>query len=263
MDNDAPQALVIGAGRIGTALAEQSRQRGLQVPLLTRHDGWQALQAVAGTPIVVCVRNDDLSAVVARVPPHRRGDLVFVQNGMLRPWLAAHGFDNPTRGLLFFAVAQRGDAPAPGASSPLCGPHAPAVAQWLRALDLPAEAVTPAAFAAVEVEKLLWNCAFGLLCQAHACTVGQVVQQHRAELAALCAELLALAAPVCGAELELGALVERLCSYSLAIGDYRGAVKELPWRNGWFVAQARQLGVACPLHTALLQQAGVGLSAGI
>ncbi len=256
MDSGIPHALVIGGGRIGTALVQQSKLRGLHVPLLTRQDGWQALDAAAGPPIAVCVRNDDLDAVVQRVPAHRRADLVFLQNGMIRPWLAGQGLDNSTRGLLFFAVGQRGDAPLPGGMSPLTGPQAQAMAQWLTQLDLPASAVTPGEFAAIEVEKLLWNCAFGLMCQAYGCSVGQVVLHYREQLSDLSAELLALAGPACGAELELQPLVERLCQYSLAIGDYRGAVKEWPWRNGWFVQQALATGATCPVHTGLLQRIG-------
>jgi ketopantoate reductase len=256
MDGGIPHALVIGGGRIGTALVQQSQLRGLHVPLLTRLDGWQALKAPAGPPIAVCVRNDDLDAVVQRVPAHRRADLVFLQNGMLRPWLGRQGLDNATRGLLFFAVGQRGDAPLPGGTSPLTGPQAQAMAQWLAQLGLPAMAVAPGEFADVEVEKLLWNCAFGLMCQVYGCSVGQVVLLHRGQLSDLCAELLALAGPACGAELELQPLVERLCQYSLAIGDYRGAVKEWPWRNGWFVQQALAKGADCPVHTGLLQRIG-------
>lgn len=244
-------AVVIGGGRIGTALTQRSLAHGLEVPLVTRSAGWQALEAPAGVPVAVCVRNDDLSAVVDRVPPHRRADLVFLQNGMLRPWLAEHGLTDASRGLLFFAVAQRGSPPVPGGMSPMVGRQAPAMVAWLRRLDLPAAVVTAGEFAAVEVEKLLWNSVFGLLCQVHGCSVGEVVGQHRRQVYELAQEMLALAGPVCHAELALMPLVDRLCAYSLAIADYHGAVKEWPWRNGWFVQEAVRRGVACPVHAEL------------
>ena len=95
---------------------------------------------------------------------------------------------------------------------------------------------------------------------AHPLTGGMILfgrnWQSRAQLSDLCAELLVLAGPACGAELQLAPLVDRLCQYSLAIADYRGAVKEWPWRNGWFVAEAQVRGVACPLHTQVLQRLG-------
>ena len=51
-------------------------------------------------------------------------------------------------------------------------------------------------------------------------------------------------------------LLERLRSYSMSIADYKGAVKEWPWRNGWFVERGASLGVETPVHTKLLAEVG-------
>ena len=48
-------------------------------------------------PILVCTRNDDLGAIVEATPPERRKDLVFLQNGMLQPWLDAKGLGTNTQ----------------------------------------------------------------------------------------------------------------------------------------------------------------------
>ena len=48
------------------------------------------------------------------------------------------------------------------------------------------------------------------------------------------------------------AMKARLATYSRSIPEYRGAVKEWPWRNGWFVNVAREPG----LHEHLLEQTG-------
>ncbi len=248
---------VIGAGRIGGALQARAAQHHRPLTLLGRHDDWQALQAPPGAPILVCTRNDDLPAVLARVPVARHGDLVFVQNGMLRPWLAAHGLADATRGLLFFAVQRRGAPLDLGPPSPFCGPHAAAVVAELSALDVPAEVVDRPTFAAWELEKLLWNCIFGLLCQAHACAVGDVLTAHAAELGALTAELLPVAARALDVPVDAAAVLAGLVAYSAAIADNRAAVKEWPWRNGWFVAEAERQGVALPVHARLCQLAGV------
>ena len=48
-------------------------------------------------PIVVATRNDALDAIVDAVPPERRGDLVFLQNGMLEPWLEKRGLQDATQ----------------------------------------------------------------------------------------------------------------------------------------------------------------------
>lgn len=243
---------VIGAGRIGTALCERDPAR---FGLIDREHGWERLAAEAGAPILLAVRNDDLDAVLARVPEHRHGDLVFVQNGMLRPWLAEHGLAGATRGLLFIAVPKRGAAIEPGGESPFHGPHAQALVDAFVANQLPARCVDAQEFAAIELEKLLWNSCFGLLCDAFAADVGTIVREHHAELHDLVAELLAIGAPALGLSLELDPLVERLAAYSRSIPSFRASVKEWRWRNGWFVELARERGSSLPVHERLLARA--------
>jgi ketopantoate reductase len=240
---------VIGAGRIGTALCERDPSR---FSLIDREHGWQRLDAPAGAAILLAVRNDDLEAVLARVPEHRHGDLVFVQNGMLRPWLAAHGLSGATRGLLFMAVPKRGAAIEPGGESPFCGPHAHALVDAFMAAELPSRCVDAQEFAAIELEKLLWNSCFGLLCDAFACDVGTVVREHFTELRELVAELLTIAAPALGVSLALDPLVERLAAYSRSIPSFRASLKEWRWRNGWFVELAREHDESLPVHERLL-----------
>lgn len=238
-------AVIVGAGRVGTALAAMQPnasgvlvRRGEQIPDLPG-------------PIYVCTRNNDLQGVLDATPAHRHADLVFVQNGMLRTWLAERGLEHNTQALLYFAVSSVGAEPVDGGRTVVTGRWAEALQQRLAAADIACEIVTPARFAAEMVEKLLWNCTLGLLCERHACTVGEVVEDHRADLDALTDEL----AAVCEAalpplDLPTG-LADRLATYSLTIRDYRAAVKEWPWRSGWLIAQERS-----PLHTAWLQAAG-------
>jgi hypothetical protein len=249
---------VIGAGRIGTALVARDPER---FALIDRESGWERLEGAAGWPILLAVRNDDLDEVLERVPGHRRGDLCFVQNGMLRPWLAEHGLADAgreaTRGLLFLAVPSRGATIEPGGESPFFGPHAEALVAAFTAASLPARAVDAPTFAAIELEKLLWNSCFGLLGDAYDASVGEVVEGCYAELRELVAELLELGAPALGVTLELDPLVARLAAYSRSIPSYRGAVKEWRWRNGWFVELAHAQDRELPVHDRLLARAGV------
>ncbi len=67
-------------------------KNGLQV-LIRRNE---PVTGPAG-PIVVCTRNDDLQAIVEATPAARREDLVFIQNGMLQPWLDAQGLGDNTQ----------------------------------------------------------------------------------------------------------------------------------------------------------------------
>jgi ketopantoate reductase len=154
------------------------------------------------------------------------------------------------------AVQKVGAPIEPGGESPFCGPWADAMVEAFTAVGLPAKVVDAQTFAGIELEKLIWNCAFGLFCQALDCDVGTVVAQHRPRLRLLVAELLAVGAPVFGVTLELDPLVERLCEYSRSIPSYRGAVKEWPWRNGWFVSTARARKQRAPTHDMLLLAIG-------
>ena len=230
---------IIGAGRIGTALAAlagtEPVRRGQPIP---DRPG----------PIIVCTRNNDLAGVVAATPAQRRSDLVFVQNGMLHTWLEERELAENTRALLYFAVGRIGAAPVDGGRSVVTGPHAEAFCALLASGGLRCRAITAADYTGEMVEKFLWNCIFGLLCQRHGATVGEVVSQHHDELTALTRELVGVCdRALGGVALPIDPLVARLCDYSMSIADYRGAVKEWPWRNGWLIERERS-----PLHAALL-----------
>lgn len=247
---------LVGQGRVGTALAARARAAGRLGDVVTRDDGALSVAAV-GRPVLVCTRNDDLDGVLDHVPPARRADLVFVQNGMIRPWLRGRGLTDATRGLLFFAVPARGDDLSPGPEpSPFSGPRAAEVVSALRALGVPAARLSAGAFASAELEKLVWNSAFGLLCEALDTSVGEACDHHAAVTDALCRELIRVGSAGLAIQPDGGPILERLVAYSRSIPDYRGAVKEWRWRNGWFVDQAARHGLSLAHHAALLVKAG-------
>lgn len=240
---------IIGGGRIGLALERRAAARGLDCRVWTRDDDVQELADEAG-PILVCTRNDDLDGVVARLPRNRRPDLVFTQNGMIRPWLDRHGLADNGRGLIFAAVARRGDDLSPGGKSPFIGRHSDAVVAFFTAIDVPAGVVSAASFAEVELEKLVWNSAFGLLCDALHATVGETLGDPRCDV--LLRELITIGADALAIEPDASAMIGRLRAYSNSIPTYRGGVKEWPWRNGFFVDAAATMQRALPVHAALV-----------
>jgi hypothetical protein len=61
------------------------------------------LPARQAGPVWVCTTNDGLDAVLEQTPPGRRRDLVFVQNGLLLPWLRRNGLQHNTQVLLYMA----------------------------------------------------------------------------------------------------------------------------------------------------------------
>lgn len=244
--------IVVGLGRVGGALVARARARGVEVEAVGRDGG----SFGGASPILVATRNDDLPAVIARIPESRRRDLVLVQNGMLRTFLAEQGLAGVTRGLLFFAVPTRGVDLSGGAPSPFAGPRAGDVVAWLARIDVAAIEVEAAAFAAVEAEKLLWNTVYGLLSQATGLPVGRVADERGDDVLALVTELVPLLVPALGPLPDAGALAERVAAYSRSIPGWMGAVKERPWRNGWFEAEAERRRVPTPLHTAWLARVG-------
>jgi ketopantoate reductase len=248
--------IVIGAGRIGTGLQANAEARGLAISLVERASGWEALDRPAGEPVMVAVRNEHLSEVLARVPAHRRVDLVFVQNGAVRDELAHRKMAEATRGILYVLAARRHAPPIPGGINVFSGPRAEATAAWLGTAGLPSEAVDRPAFAEFEFEKLLWLATNGPLCQEHAVPVGIVATEHRDALDALVRELAPIGRATWGVQADPDRLIERIVAYSLAIPDYAASVKEWPWRNGWLRQQARTHRIPTPLHDRLLAQIG-------
>ncbi len=230
------QITIIGAGRIGTLFSQISQNSSVEVSLLRR--GEQTLLSTG--PIVVCTRNDDLDGVLRWIPLERYSDLVFIQNGVLHTWFEQRGLTDVTQGLLYVAVSSVGADAVDGERSVVTGPHAESMRWLMNALNLQCTVISKEQFLAEMLEKVLWNCVFGLLCDVYDCTVGELVTTHREDVSTLTSELCAVALPVLGistAQLPLEPLLRRLCAYSLSIADYRGALKEWSWRNGWFWLQ--------------------------
>lgn len=244
--------IAIGAGRIGTALQRAARDRGLPFTLIDRTSGWSALDGPAGEPIVALVRTDDLPAVADRIPRARLGDLVVVQNGMLREWLVGQGLERCTRGELYFAVASRESAPIVGMPSILAGPHAARVVEHLTALGIAAREVEWQTFTYYELEKTVWLSAFGLLCEAHGVNVGAVAADHRDELSVLARELMSVGRRVYGIDAPHEFTLDRLVRYAESIAGWPAAVREVPYRTGWFDEAARRTGMELPAFRALL-----------
>lgn len=95
------------------------------------------------------------------------------------------------------------------------------------------------------------------------CTVGEVEQNHRQEVHQLVSELSTLITTYYPHIIIADNLEERLCGYARAVANYPTAMKEYPWRNGWFVSLAQNNAATvlkedpCPLHTQLLQEIGI------
>ncbi len=250
---------IIGGGRVGQAISEMGSGQDV---VLGRG---QPIEGPSG-PIVVCTRNDDLAAIVEATPESRRKDLVFIQNGMLQPWLDARGLGDNTQVLVYFAVAKKGDAPTDGKTdvnpeglTAAYGPHAEVFAARLHAAGLSCKVLDRTAFQKSMLEKLIWICSFMLVgAKNGGCLVGEVEANHRAEVEKLIGELANAGSAALGVTLDAG-IEERLCAYARSVAHFPTAVKEFDWRNGWFYGLSKSemdAGKAdpCPTHTAWLKE---------
>ena len=256
-DADVP-AIIVGGGRIGSLLASLGEST-----MMTR-SGWPADAPTEG-PIYVCVRNDALDAVIDATPIERRQDLVFLQNGMLEPYLKKKGLETASQALVYFAVAKLGDPPTDGVTdvnpeglTTATGKWAPAFQARLAKAGLKCHVKQGTAFKSAMMEKLIWICAFMLIGTVHGCTVGEVVEKHETEFDALAVELADAGGKAIGVDLDrYPGFLDRLKAYARAVSHFPCAVKENPWRNGFFyqlTLDAIDSGKPdpCPLHTALL-----------
>eukprot|EP00217_Crustomastix_stigmatica_P016846 CAMPEP_0183789298 /NCGR_PEP_ID=MMETSP0803_2-20130417/337_1 /TAXON_ID=195967 /ORGANISM="Crustomastix stigmata, Strain CCMP3273" /LENGTH=294 /DNA_ID=CAMNT_0026033465 /DNA_START=50 /DNA_END=934 /DNA_ORIENTATION=+ len=260
MASAVPTATIVGAnGRVGDALAKMGPGDDL---LLFRGDAVPA-DAPAG-PILVCTRNDVLDSIVDSTPEDRRGDLVFLQNGMLQPWLDSRGLSDATQCLVYFAVAKKGEPAtdgitdlAPDGLTAVCGKHADAVAARFHGGGLACHVMGPEEFKVCMLEKLIWISAFMLVgARNGGCTVGEVESEHKEEVCQLISELAAGTAAAEG--VEFGAqLEERLCAYGRSVAHFPTAVKEFEWRNGYFYGITKAAGTdPFPTHTKGLVEVG-------
>jgi hypothetical protein len=247
--------IVIGRGRVGGALVRAAVEHGMAVSVVTRKNGWEALTVVPG-PILVTVRTSDLADVLPLIPTNRRRDVILIQNGMLSPWLADRGLGSFSRGVLYFAVPVRGAPIDVGGSSPFCGPQASAVVLWLQRVGVAAVETDAETFKGIEVEKLLWNCVFGLLCAASQEPVGRLCDARLPVIRALTTELLSVASANLGVTLAVDSVVDGMVAYSQSIPNYTGRISDWDFRNGWFVEAAKESGVDMPIHTEWAARVG-------
>jgi len=258
-----PPAIIIGAGRVGQALKDMGSGEDL---LIGRHD-FIPDDAPEG-PIFIATRNNDLDAVLAKVPAERHEDLVFMQNGYLQPYLDKRNLSDATQVLVYFAVAKLGDPPTDGITdlnpeglTAAHGKWAQAAADRFANADLSCKVLDKESFERAMFEKLIWICSFMLVgAQYPGATVGDVEANHTAEVTALINEL---GAAVPGVNFE-PQLSERLRAYARSVAHFPTAVKEFEWRNGYFNELSKNNYMSggkvdpCPLHSDYLAKLGIG-----
>jgi ketopantoate reductase len=232
---------VIGAGRIGHFFAQV-----FNASLVTRNTGTIANEG----PIIVCVRNAHLEAVVKAIPKPRREDLVFIQNGMIDPLLDKQGIGHSTRGILYFAIESKGATPVDGGGTVFTGIHALRMVAGLKPAGIHASQVSQLDFQREMSIKLLWNSIFGLLGEVYQSDVGQLLRHHASEIVILTNELSEILASELHIDLPPN-LIDILTTYAEKVSFYKTRASEWEYRNGWFLSVKQT-----SLHQALSRQIG-------
>lgn len=248
------QSTIVGAGRIGSFLAEKGKndlviKRGESIP------------PDAPGPVYVCTRNDDMAQVIADCPEEKLEDLVFIQNGMLERFLREKNVSDNTCANLYFAIPRIGAKPIDGITdknpeglTAVCGKWEGAVADRLQNANLTCKILKERDFRRSQLEKLIWISCFNLIGAVHGgITMGEVAKMHVDEVTEMGTEL----AQMVRFTLTVGMLSnieDRLLAYGRRVKDFPTAVKEFPWRNGFFydytqLAKKNGFPDPTPMHT--------------
>ncbi len=245
-------ACVVGMGEVGRRLATALASAGVKVLPVTRVSGWDEALADNDAPMLMCVREEALPELLARVGGVAPERLVFVQNGWVRPLLA--GLSGCTRGLIWFT--SKGEFFRVLRASVLSGPQATRLASALGRGGVPAVAVGGVAFASAEAEKMGFNCVVGLPLAVHRVSLSEYLARFEDEAHVVFGEALQFTARALGANLPAHAWEEfvRVCE---PIGWVRTATaKALAYRNGAVIRLARELGGSAPVNQRLLEAVG-------
>mmetsp|Transcript_22300 Transcript_22300/g.50430 ORF Transcript_22300/g.50430 Transcript_22300/m.50430 type:complete len:310 (-) Transcript_22300:112-1041(-) len=260
-------SIIVGGGRIGALL----KYLGTDADILVRR-GEPIPPTPASGPIYVCTRNDDLSGVVEATPPERRGDLVFLQNGMLSSFFHEEGLPaDVTQALLYLAVPKVGVSPVDGVTelnpeglTCATGKWALELAGRLQNGGLRCNIKSGEAFAAAALEKHVFICVTNVVGQLNGdLTVGEVYEEKfDEERRELVDELVRAGSAEIGASLDVGQTFERLVAYGKSVPDFPTGIKEFAWRNGWFYnitqrALAARKTDPMPHHTSALARLGI------
>lgn len=251
---------IVGAGgRLGNLFVSAGEGDDL---MITRGN---AIPEDAPGPIYVCTGASEIEQVIIDCPESRREDLIFMQNGYLETVLRRHGCDDNTRANIYFAVPKVGKKPFGGRtpSNPdgltcVTGKWAQAFQQRLEKVNMPCKVVFERDYRRSSLEKLIWISAFNLVGTVHGhVSMGEVADKHTEEIQDLVFEMGKMVRFTL--TVGMGSDVDkRLLQYSRTVKDFPTAVKEFPWRNGFFyrysqLALSRGLDDQTPMHTGYLE----------
>jgi ketopantoate reductase len=249
MDEHLDHVYVIGPGEVGRRLGHALESAGIQTIDVTRSAGWTEARTDPGGVRLACVREEALEEVLGELDGVPGERIVTVQNGWIRPLL--HHLPTSTRGLIWFT--SKGDFFEQLRPSPFCGPLAKPLVAALAKGGISASEVDDDSFAALEADKMGFNCVVGLPLAVHGLSLGEYLEQHANEARELFEESVRVCAAAAATEADATWWPEFLSSVE-ALSWVRTAVaKALEFRNGAVARLARQQGRSVPVTNRLLE----------
>jgi len=252
--NQFDHVFLIGPGEVGRRLAVALEGAGCAVSTVSRTSGWRRASYPSDhSTRLVAVREEDLGAVIDRLPLSLRERTVLVQNGFLEP---VHGDLGPvTRGLIYFT--SKAEFFRVLCSSPFHGPLAAGLVDRLGAGGLDVELIDDrAAFLRAMIVKGVWNAVVGLPLAVHGVDLATYRVDRREELEALVDESVRAA----GAEYEVtpttAETIDKILETTVELGWVTGGAKALNWRNGALALLGRRHGIPTPVNDRLLRAVG-------
>jgi ketopantoate reductase len=244
------QIVIVGMGEVGRRLAQGADAMKLAYWPVTREAGQQWLSEPRGVPLLVCVRENDLPAVLAHVPPERGGDLIFVQNGFVDELIAP--YPEATRAVIWFTV--KGSFFADLLPSPVFGPRADLVRRLISAAGASAEALADQdVFRRYALEKAVWSCVVGAPLAVWGVDLATARHERMADVKAIVDEACDVVRVALGTEIAPQRVMATLDDTSTQLGWMRGGTKAVAWRNGRLVEWGERCGIPTPANRAVVE----------
>jgi ketopantoate reductase len=243
------QIVIVGLGEIGRRLAQAAETLGISVQTVTRTANRALLAEPAGVPLLICVREYDLAAVLAAVPVARSRDVIFVQNGFVDELVA--GCPESTRAVLWFTA--KGTFFADVLPSPVHGPLAGLARRLVSAAGASAETITDTnVFRRYALEKSVWSCVVGAPLAVWDMDLATARHERAAEIHDIVDETCAVVQAQFGDRIPAERVLATIDDTSLKLGWMRGGTKAVAWRNGKVVEWGARTGVATPANAAIV-----------
>jgi ketopantoate reductase len=251
--------ILIGVGEMGGVFARGLLRCGHPVYPVTRHDDLTEVAKQLPSPelVVVAVAENDLYAVLEKIPPAWHQRLCLLQNELLPGDWQQYGFTSPTVISVWFEKKKGQDVKVL-IPSPAFGPAAALLRESLENLDIPVRILADDSELLFElvlknVYIVTTNCA-GLMTGG---TVSELWENHRELAEAVAHEVIRIQAAQTGQDLQSEALVAGMLEAFAGDPDHRCTGRSAPARLARALQQADVAGLAVPrLREIAVQQQG-------